>query len=179
VGQFDFEPATKSGLRLSPGAKQFVVVEAKMFSNLSVGTKNAPAHNQAVRNVACMAAAIQRSGQEIKEFESLGFFVVAPLPGRRKAGISNLESCLEPESLRAAVAQRISSYEAMNRREATELRDWEEKHFQPLINHMCANGRLGVLSWDDSIAAIRNADAGAGEDLQRFYDRCLSFARSE
>jgi hypothetical protein len=60
IGHFDFRPATKAGLRLRPGAKQFVVVEAKMFSKLSTGTKNARTYNQAARNVACMATAMRR-----------------------------------------------------------------------------------------------------------------------
>jgi len=58
IGHFTFREQTKAGLRLHAGASQFVVVEAKMFSNLSRGTKNALEYDQAARNVACMANTI-------------------------------------------------------------------------------------------------------------------------
>jgi|ERR1019366_9935142 hypothetical protein len=51
AGQFEFG-STKTGLRLSRTANQFVVLEAKMFSKLSAGTKNAPKYDQAARTVA-------------------------------------------------------------------------------------------------------------------------------
>jgi hypothetical protein len=41
----------KAGLGLNAGSFQFVVIEAKMFSNLSRGAKNALEYDQAARNV--------------------------------------------------------------------------------------------------------------------------------
>jgi hypothetical protein len=83
IGHFDFREETKAGLRLKSDADQFVVIEAKMFSNLSRGTKNAPEYNQAARNVACMAFTIARSEIEVSDLESVGFFVIAPHIDRR------------------------------------------------------------------------------------------------
>jgi PIN domain nuclease of toxin-antitoxin system len=54
------------------------VIEAKMFSNLSRGTKNALEYDQAARNVACMAHTIAKSGIQVDDLKSVGFFVIAP-----------------------------------------------------------------------------------------------------
>jgi hypothetical protein len=176
VGHFAFDAKTKAGVRLAPSAKQFVVVEAKMFSNLSAGTKNAPDYNQAARNVACMAGAIQQSGQALSDFVSLGFFVVAPLLSKRRPGYSNLETSVGYESIRAAVRQRVSSYETANRDEVAELRIWESDYFLPLLDHLFSKQRISVLSWDQCIADVREVDITMGDELMRFYESCLEFA---
>lgn len=176
IGDFEFRATTKAGLWLSPGCRQFVVVEAKMFSNLSLGTKNAPAYNQAARNVACMAAAIAQSARSSADFESLGFFVIAPKPERRRPGFSNLETSVDPDAIRLAVDQRIAAYAAGGRPETAELREWEAAHFIPLVDSLAERGRLAVLSWEDCIEHIGVADPLAGAELERFYDRCLTYA---
>ncbi len=56
----------------------FVVLEAKMFGNLSAGVKNASYFNQAARNVACIAELLKRPGRPVTEFKALGFYVLAP-----------------------------------------------------------------------------------------------------
>ncbi len=175
IGQFAFRPTTRAGLELAPDATQFVVVEAKMFSNLSSGTKNAPTYNQAARNVACMAHALARIGRRPESFASLGFFVAAPMASKRRPGVSNLEASLEPDNIRAAVLQRIGSYEAANRREALSLRSWEAEYFLPLVQVLANGGNLKVLTWESCIETIGAADQHAGEELSRFYERCLSF----
>jgi hypothetical protein len=78
VGQFMFTPGSKSGLSLLPQVTQFVVLEAKMFAELSKGTKNAPGFDQAARTVACMAEALRRAKIAVERFTSIAFFVVAP-----------------------------------------------------------------------------------------------------
>jgi len=175
IGQFAFRPTTRAGLELAPNATQFAVVEAKMFSNLSSGTKNAPTYNQAARNVACMAQALARIGRRPESFSSLGFYVAAPMASKRRPGFSNLESSLEPDNIRAAVQQRIGSYEAANRKEAAGLRAWEAEYFLPLVQVLSDRGSLKVLTWESCIEAIEAADRQSGEELGRFYERCLSF----
>ena len=58
-----------------------MVVEAKMFSNLSAGTKKVPAYNRAVRHVACVAWSIVKSGKAVSTFNSLGS-LLSPRMGR-------------------------------------------------------------------------------------------------
>jgi hypothetical protein len=176
IGHFDFRPATNVGMRLVPDAHQFVVVEAKMFSNLSGGTKNAPLYNQAARNVACMAETIARSGLSLDSLETVGFFIVAPDIGIRRERDTNLERFLDHASICATVNQRIQIYEELSRKEANDLREWEKNYFRPLVDRLFHEGQIAVLRWEDSIDAIGAADREWGAELTEFYKRCLSFA---
>jgi hypothetical protein len=175
IGHFTFDPMTKAGLRLDADAKQFVVVEAKMFSNLSKGTKNAPLYDQAARNVACIAEAISQASRTINDIPNLGFFVIAPAKEKRGNPSSNLEACVTRDSIRAAVANRILDYESRNRAEARALREWEQAFLLPLVETLAATNRLGVLSWEDCIAAVSERDRMAGAELDAFYERCLAY----
>lgn len=114
-------------------------------------------------------------GRAPSSFGSIGFFVTAPTPAKRRPGISNLESSVEPERVRAAVSQRIGAYEAINRKEAAALREWESTYFLPLVDHLETHNGLRVLTWESCIDAISTADSGTGSELQRFYERCLTF----
>lgn len=176
IGHFDFRGSTKTGLSLGPDAKQFVVLEAKMFSNLSSGTKNAPLYNQAARNVACMASAIAKSGQTLSSLESVGFFVIAPGLSIRGQWSTNLEMCLDPSSIHSVVRERIAAYSNAQRKEDTELREWEKDYFLPLMLRLTDEKRIAVLSWETIIDEISAADPSCGLELSQFYNRCLTFA---
>jgi hypothetical protein len=178
VGHFEFRPETETGLTISSDATQFVVIEAKMFSGLSAGTKNAPTYNQAARNVACMAQAIAQSGRRLDDFTSLAFFVVAPTRARRPPSRNGIEQFLEPKSIKSAVRDRIAAYETGNRTEATDLKAWEQHWFLPLVDRLADTGALRLLAWEDCIEAVTSAQPGAGADLSAFYDRCLALARA-
>ena len=78
IGHFKFRPETKIGLILTSDSTQFVVTEAKMFSELGKRVKNAKDYDQAARTVACIAWVIRQSNRSVKDFTSLGFYVIAP-----------------------------------------------------------------------------------------------------
>jgi hypothetical protein len=175
IGNFEFRKKTKTGFKLTDGARQFIVLEAKMFSNLSCGTKNALGYNQAARNVACMAKTIEQSGIRLDDFKSVGFFVLAPnreMRARRKRN-TNLETCLQPVSIRSAVSKRIESYPPEKQ---DELRLWEKQYFLPLVNRLESEHQLKVLSWEEIIESIAVKNKVTGEVLHQFYDQCLKYA---
>ena len=62
IGQFEIGKNADGDLTLNEGAKQLVVIEAKMFSKLSAGVTNAGYFNQAARNVASIAEIANRAG---------------------------------------------------------------------------------------------------------------------
>lgn len=169
IGHFKFREDTKSGLELIRGARQFVVVEAKMFSNLSSGTTNARGYNQAARNVACMASTIKASGISLNDLESVGFFVVT---AKRDTIFAN---CLKSKSIRDVVKERINSYESASRKEARELNEWETQYFLPLVDRLDKERRLSVLSWEQIIKPIAEIHEKIGEELGQFYKCCLDF----
>ena len=46
IGHFDINPDKRGDITLQSGARQFVVIEAKLGSGLSAGTRNAPTFDQ-------------------------------------------------------------------------------------------------------------------------------------
>ena len=91
-------------MQLNQDAEKFVVVEAKMFSKLSKGTKHAAAYNQAARSVACMALLVADTGRSPQQIPSLAFFVAAPQAQLDAGAFAGL---MEKESLEAVVRQRV------------------------------------------------------------------------
>jgi hypothetical protein len=176
IAKLEIRADTRAGLSLSADTDQFVVVEAKMFSNLSTGTKNAPSYSQAARNVACMAEAIARTGRPLSDFASLGFHVVAPRTELRGGRASNLEASMERDAVTTAIRQRISGYEQLDRPEARDLQAWEETHLLPFVDRLSSTGGLSVLSWENCIEVVSAADEQTGAGLASFYERCLGFA---
>jgi hypothetical protein len=78
IGHFEIGSSGDGDLSVLPHAKHFVVIEAKMFSKLSTGVKNASYYNQAARNVACIAEVLRRVDKKPMELSSLGFYDFAP-----------------------------------------------------------------------------------------------------
>lgn len=54
LGDFNIDYSERGEIIVSPNAKTFGIIEAKMKSNLSQGTTNAKNYNQASRNLACI-----------------------------------------------------------------------------------------------------------------------------
>jgi hypothetical protein len=173
IGHFEFHETSRAGLRLLSDARQFVVIEAKMFSDLSAGTTNARAYNQAARNVACMAEAVARSGQSLSAIERLGFFVIAPAVGQRRPTQKLLDTAVEREAIRRSVRERVASYGAAQRLEAAEFETWERDCFTPFLDLIASTGGLSVLSWEDCIETVRIAAPECGAELLSFYRSCL------
>ena len=55
------------------------------------------------------------------------------------------------------------------------MRTWEAEYFLPLVQVLEDRGNLKVLTWESCIERIAAADQHAAEELERFYERCLSF----
>src|SRR5438105_464330 len=71
IGHFTVGDPGTAGLALKPDARQFVVVEGKLFNRLSAGVKNAPYYDQAARSVACVAEALRRAGRDPDALDDL------------------------------------------------------------------------------------------------------------
>ena len=176
IGHFDFHESSRAGLRLREGASQFVVVEAKMLSNLSKGTKNARAYNQAACNVACMAEAVAHAGQPIEASGPLGFFVIAPERSGRRASQRLIDTAVSPASICEAVRTRVRLYRAAGRPESHELEARERATLAPMLDQMSAPGALGVLSWESCIERVAREDRNCEAELADFYERALELA---
>lgn len=161
IGHIDFRPETKAGLTLTPSATQFVVTEAKMFSHLSKGTTHAPYYDQAARNVGCIAWVISQSGRSVEDFESLGFYVLAPQE-QIDAGVFSEQ--VQKSSIREKVSRRVSAY-SKDTEKYDELQTWMKTFFLPTLQQI----DIRCLSWESTIDAIDDAS------IRTFYNRCLKF----
>lgn len=161
VGHFDFEGSSRTGVVVSETARQFVVIEAKMFSPLSRGTRNAETYGQAARIVACMAKALKNHNP--LDGVALGFYVVAP-----KNMVETHRSALRRDSLREAICDRVARYKG------------DGKIVDEVDRLLCSpnfEGTCKVLSWDECIDAVACVEPERGRELTYFYERCLEVGR--
>ena len=161
IGHITIEEKTKAGLKLTEKASQFVVIEAKMFSGLSKGVKNAPDFNQAARTVACMAEVVKRAGICPSQFEKIGFYVVAPKSQIEKDIFTKF---MDKNDIQRNVQSRVSTYKG-------ERDQWFDDWFKPTFQKT----KLGVISWEDILSFISSKKAADGKALQEFYDKCFKF----
>jgi len=159
VGHFTIKPGERGEAVPKPDARQFMVLEAKMGSPLSAGTKNAPAYDQAARNVACIAHVIGAAGLHPKSLDRLAFYVIAPAA---QINARVFGSLMTKASIETKVRQRIAAYEG-------QCDAWLDKVFLPTLDHI----DLRLLSWEEILAPLEKT--AETESLQLFYERCLLF----
>jgi len=164
IGHFDIRSGTKAGIALRVDSTQFVVIEAKMFANLSRGTTNAPYYDQAARSVACIAWEISQSKRQVDDFESLGFYVIAP---RKQIVDDVFSSQVNKSSIKEKVEHRISVY-AVDDKKYAELQTWQKDSFIPVLERI----DLRCIPWETIIDKIDDPD------IRNFYRRCILFNTS-
>ncbi len=162
IGDFVIGANQEGDLSLTKGASRILIVEAKMFSKLSSGVKNANYFNQAARNVACIAEVIHRAEIPPSEFQDIGFFVIAP-----ESQIKNdvFAEHMAPERIRSIVSRRVSEYQDL------EKNSWFEEWFLPTMEKI----RIREISWEEVIRLIKQSDLTYGAHLNAFYEKCLEF----
>jgi len=162
IGQFDFRASTKAGLRLLAHSTSFEVVEAKLFSGLSKGVKNASWYDQAARTVACIGWAVALAGLASAETLSLGFTVLAP-----KSYTFDFSELVERKSVRTKVARRLAQFPSRG----PELASWFQDCFEPLLPRIA----LRVEAWEDVLARVDLQAPARSAELRSFYEACLLF----
>ncbi len=168
----------KGELVLNNNASHFNIIEAKMFSNLSKGVTHSPKYNQAARNVACIAEVLYRSMLKqkkknfmefLKEFSSLGFFVIAP-EDHINSKKCNIKRFTNNDSIKKRVEMRVSEYKG-------EKDDWLNKIFYKLMEQ--SNFKIKILTWEEIIEFIKIHDKDSGNQIEKFYEKCLEFNNKE
>jgi len=165
IGHFNFRSGTKAGLVLTADSKQFVVIEAKMFAPLSRGTTNAPDYDQAARTVACIAWAIKQANRTVEDFESLGFYVIAP---EKQINDGIFSSQISKSSIKEKVERRIIAY-SDDYKKHDDLQIWYKDLFLPAIEHI----NIQCVAWEPIIDKIDEPD------IRDFYNRCLKFNKPQ
>ena len=178
IGHFDIREDTKVGFEFRDGATQFVVIEAKLFSELSekkFEIKNKEGniftkftYDQAARNVACMVWAIDQSGKSVEDFDSLGYYVIALEEQLdRKVTKNTFTKYVNKPSIERTVGTRVNGYKGRELYEI--LRTWYDVTFVPALDHI----EVGSISWESLLDVI-------GDDsLHEFYELCKDFNRKK
>jgi hypothetical protein len=165
IGHFEIGRSGDGDLSILSQAKHFVIVEAKMFSELAPGVKNANYYNQAARNVACIAEVLRKGNKKADELISLGFYVLAPKSQINK-GVFKQQ--LKYEDIKKTVQRRIQEYKVPKE-------DWWNNWFLPTIKKI----EIQTVSWEDVIIKIKETDISSGQALNDFYNLCLKFNQSK
>jgi hypothetical protein len=163
LGHISIGGSAKADANLLADATQLIVVEAKIYSPLSGGTRNAPNYNQAARNVACITELLHRANRPPSLMTSLAFLVVAP-EVQTKAGIFTQK--LNKDAIRKAVQARAEPF-------SIELGSWVDDWFFPTLEKIS----IEVLSWETLISQIESNDRVFFHSLGGFYERCLMHNR--
>ena len=163
IGHFAIGKSGYGDLSVLPHAKHLVIVEAKMFSKLSSGVKNASYYNQAARTVACIAEVLRRGNKKADDLTSLGFYVLAP-KSQIDEGIFKRE--MTKKHITKTVERRIKEHNDSKE-------DWWAEWFTPTINKI----DIQTLSWEEIITKIEETDSSSGQELRKFYSYCLQFNR--
>jgi len=160
IGHFKHPDDTHGVIELTPDARQFIVIEAKMASGLSAGTKGAPNYNQAARIIACLAHLLIKSGHDPASLTNCGFVLLAP-ESRIKEGVFEEAN---KASIKQAVKNRAESY-------GGDAVEWYEQKFKPFLE------TCGVInrSWEEVLSDIRLFDPVVYTELTAFYERCREF----
>ena len=165
IGDFDVGSGSSTELRVPLHSSVLAVIEAKMFSGLSQSTTHAPNYDQAARTVACMTEVLRRGDRAPADMQRLSFHVVAP---QQQIDTGVFEDLVTRKSIREKVEARLADYDdPMDR--------WKNEWFEPLLEQ----AEIGLLSWEEVLAAIEQKGTAAHGEFASFYEQCLSHGGSQ
>lgn len=167
IGNFSIGNNGFGDLKLSKECKQFIVIEAKIFSRYSKGTKNAPDYNQVARNVACMCNIISDSQKDLDKFEEIKFYTFLPEEQIEKE--KSFEKYIVKENIKSVVKKRIDSYNS--RDDYNNKLNWYNRYFIKFVDKI----QTGLVSWEEIIDFIVKNAPNYGIKLQLFYKNCLDY----
>jgi hypothetical protein len=165
VGKFKIGKKETGDLTLIDSCDFFYVTEAKMYSKLSAGTKNADNYNQAARNIACIAKLIfDNSTIHIADFEKLGFYVL--LPEDQIKTEHTFTSFTDKENIKTTIKNRISLY-PKNDNSKKDIFEWMDLNLSSFVDKL----EVGLITWEDLVA--KSTDTS----IKAFYEKCIDYNR--
>lgn len=163
IGHFAIGEGGRADIRLARSATYLTCVEAKMFSKLSSGVKNARYFNQAARYIACMAEMLNRANIKPEKIVHLSFLILAPQE-QIDAGVFSTQS--NPDHIKETVKRRVLEYEG-------EKDEWFHTWFLPTLDKV----DIQCLGWESIIETILKNDPYIGNQIHSFYINCLGYNR--
>ncbi|MDV7187420.1 hypothetical protein R3X25_09020 [Lutibacter sp. TH_r2] len=163
LGEFsvDYSKKKKKGkLTVNDNANNFGIIEAKMGSSLSKGTKNAPDYNQAARNVACIAENTYSKNCDIF------FYVVVPESKLKlnKKEYNQFYDIVNSGKIIKCIEKRIDDHNKFN--------DIKIEYEKEIVNK-AKECKVGVISYESWIEQITDENVKAM--LDGFYEKCKTW----
>ena len=151
-----------SDIKLADNCKQFIVTEAKIFSEYSEGITKIKNYNQAARNIACMYKIVENSGQSYHKIEEIAFYTLLPKSQIEK---KTFKEYTKVEHIKKTIENRIKPYNG-------KMKKWFDS-FSDFLNKI----KIELISWEDIIDFIKNNDQDQeyGKMLSVFYKNCLNY----
>ena len=156
LGDFHIDPLNRGIIRINGKNGIFGVIEAKMGSNLSQGTRNAPRYDQASRNLACIAF------NTIKTSHRIFFAVVAP---EKKIEEYEIEKQVNISTIARKIYKRFEMYK-------TDPKVYAYK--EPLLNRVQKSTCL-VLSYETWLKALKDSHCEHYSILNKFKNLCYKY----
>jgi hypothetical protein len=168
IGNFKIGNSGIGDLKISKGCEQFIVIEAKMYSPLAKGTKNAPSYNQVARSLACMSYRITEDEVILSKIKNLCFFVMLPEEQKEKEFMKYIKK----ENVFDAVNDRVEKYKKENRDDYKGKKEWFNNSFCQFWEQV----KIDSITWEDIIKEIKD---DYGNRIKVFYDKCKDFNKRE
>ena len=160
VGKFEIGKKDTGDLILKDSCDFFYVTEAKMYSKLSTGTKNADNYNQAARNVACIAKLIYDNKTiQIDNFKKLAFYVL--LPEEQIIIEPTFKNFTDKANIKATIKNRISHYPADDDKKK-DIFDWINSNLDNFIDKL----DIKLITWEELVEKSQDST------IVDFYDKC-------
>jgi hypothetical protein len=167
LGHFIINNGSKADINLIENGKLFSVLEAKLFSSFSPGTKYFPEFNQVSRYISCLAYLNSQFPQEKNNYQH--FFFSAVFPSERSNDHEFLIN-LEKKKIFNDVSKRIEEYNTKGRQQDFEkLSFWFKSQFVPFLEKIM----IRQITWESIIEEISSFDNSFGEQLNSYYQKCL------
>ncbi len=163
LGKFKIGKKGTGDLSLKDSCDFFYVTEAKMYSKLSTGTKNAENYNQAARNIACIAKLIfDGKSLQIADFKKLGFYVL--LPEDQIKAEHSFTSFIDKENIKTTIKNRISQYPTGDS-DKKGIFDWLYLNLNSFIDKL----EVKLIAWEDLVAKSNDTS------IKDFYKKCRDY----
>jgi hypothetical protein len=162
-------------LKLMDNCKQFVVIEAKMFSEYSPGITcdkkdKIDRYDQVARTVACMYETIEKSNVEYENMDKIAFYTFLPRDQMSKKSFQiykNIGSA--KKSVEIKVKKRIEMYS--KREDYNEKQKWFERFYPFLISDKL---KMELITWENILELVNEYDKSTYSGLNEFYIKCLN-----
>jgi hypothetical protein len=168
-GNIELEPNSYK-ISLTDNCKQFVVIEAKMYSKFSSGTSNVKDdYDQASRIVCCMCNLL--SSKNIDDLTNIAFYTIIPKVRPNDTNyekhIDSFRESLQGEKITKAIEGRIKAYTVPHNKKSNT--GWYNNTLIPFIEKL----KIELLFWEDIIEFIEKHDKEYGNELNKFYEKCI------